>query len=364
MDPNWSKINIMLIDIDQIRTTVLRNCDISDASHAGIYSICTLALRLRDLLKWERGLAPWEEEDPKETLDWIGNKEEVWAGVTETEFLPLPINGHSFDAFDTEAINRVLCPRQLFYGAGYTHGLKPTFFLAHCEKTEEKHGVPVYWLGREMARDLLTVPALTQDNTVLIRKQCARMFFWDQIAYIDKSGRPALELALNSLGIPDTRPASVRAGFDIAFGCQVNGYIHHELGEILDNTFDRNVWQEIISVFPHTPVEFIVRIVKDILADTHPHGTLPWIVQKRDFAGLCFYMAFRGSLTKKLFPDFETRFRTFAESENWDDMALSVEDLRRTAVSHADIITERFRAGKKKNDLPGVQDAIEKQFLS
>jgi hypothetical protein len=38
---------------------VLRNCDISDADHAGFYSICGLALRLRDLYKWENQLPPW-----------------------------------------------------------------------------------------------------------------------------------------------------------------------------------------------------------------------------------------------------------------------------------------------------------------
>ena len=354
----------MMIDIARIRDTVLRNCDISDATHAGIYSICTLALRLRDLLKWERGLAPWEEENSNDTLDWIGEKEGKWAEVTETEFSPLSINGHSFDAFDTEAINRALLPQQLFYGAGYAHGLKPTFFLADCEKTEEKYGIPIYRLGRELARDLLTVPALTQDNCVLIRKQCARMFFWDQIAYLHKSGRPALDLALNSLGIHDTKPSSIRAGFDTAFGCQVNGYIHHELGEVEDSTFDRNIWQEIISVFPHTPVELIARVVKDILADTHPHGTLPWIVKEQEFAALCFYTAFRGSIAKKLFPQFETDFWTFSKTENWDDMALFVEDLRRSAKSYANTIMQRFIVGKKKNDLPGVQNFIEQLFLS
>ncbi len=138
----------MKIDITQIRDTVLRNCDISDATYSGIYSICTLALRLRDLLKWERGLAPWEEEDANDTLDWIGDKEEKWAEVTGTEFIPLSINGHSFDAFDTEAINRALQPQQLFYGAGYAHGLKPTFFLAHCEKTELLNRIAILLGGR------------------------------------------------------------------------------------------------------------------------------------------------------------------------------------------------------------------------
>lgn len=361
---NWSKMVIMQIDITHIRNTVLRNCDISDATHAGIYSICTLALRLRDLLKWERELAPWEEEDSKDTLDWIGAKEEKWAELTGTEFLPLSINGHSYDAFDTEAINRELNPHQLFYGAGYAHGLKPTFFLAYCKKTEKRHGIQIYWLGRELARDLLNLPALTQDHCVLIRTQCARMFFWDQIAYIRKSARPALKLALNSLGIHDTKPASIRAGFDTAFDCQMNGYIHHELGEIKDTTFDRNVWQEIISAFPHTPVELIARIVKDVLADTHPHGTLPWIVKSQNIAALGFYTAFRGPMTKKLFPNFENHFWAFSKTGDWNEMSLFMEALRRSAESYANTVTEVYLDGKEKNDLSGAQELIEQHFLS
>ena len=50
---------------------VLQNCDISDAYHAGLYSICGLALRLRDLYKWENQLPPWEERDSSEILDGI-----------------------------------------------------------------------------------------------------------------------------------------------------------------------------------------------------------------------------------------------------------------------------------------------------
>ena len=59
-----------MIDIDSLARQVLRNCHISDARHAGTYSICGLALRLRDLYKWEMALPPWIEKDSSELLDW------------------------------------------------------------------------------------------------------------------------------------------------------------------------------------------------------------------------------------------------------------------------------------------------------
>ena len=69
------------MDADQLNVLirqVLQNCDISDAYHSGLYSICGLALRLRDLYKWEQGLDPWDERDSSEILDWIESKENKW----------------------------------------------------------------------------------------------------------------------------------------------------------------------------------------------------------------------------------------------------------------------------------------------
>jgi hypothetical protein len=353
----------MTFEIDSIRKTVLRNCDISDAAHAGIYSICSLALRLRDLFKWEKGLAPWEEKESKDTLEWIGEKEEKWATISETDFIPISINGQTFDPFDTGAINAVLISHNFFYGAGYAHGLKPTFFLAVCEKSEKIDGITVHWIGHELARDLLTLPALTQDNSILFREQCARMFFWDQILYIPKSGRPALEFALKACGIKDTRPSAIKAGFEKAFGIQMNVYIHHEVGEIKDTGFDRAIWREVISEFPHTPVEIIARVVKDVLADTNPYGTLPHIIKEKNIAALSFYVAFRGSMAKTLFPDFEISFWTFTKSTVWEEISASVEALRNTAKTYADIITEVYIEGKERQNLFWARKEIESRFL-
>ena len=61
-----------MIDIEDIIRQVLHNCNLSDSRHAGLYSICGLAMRLRDLYKWENGLAPWIEKDSTEILKWIG----------------------------------------------------------------------------------------------------------------------------------------------------------------------------------------------------------------------------------------------------------------------------------------------------
>ena len=60
-----------MFDIDGIIEQVRRNCTICDSRHAGLFSVCGLAMRLRDLYKWEMGLEPWVERDSAEVLKWI-----------------------------------------------------------------------------------------------------------------------------------------------------------------------------------------------------------------------------------------------------------------------------------------------------
>ena len=89
-----------MIDIENIVQQVLHNCLISDSRYAGVYSVCGLALRLRDLYKWEMGLEPWVEKDPDEVLTWIGIKEEAWDNLAHKDFKALQILNKRFDPFD------------------------------------------------------------------------------------------------------------------------------------------------------------------------------------------------------------------------------------------------------------------------
>ena len=51
------------------------NCDIASAGQAGHFSLCGLLMRLRQLYKWEHGLAPWREPEVADALDWIARRE-------------------------------------------------------------------------------------------------------------------------------------------------------------------------------------------------------------------------------------------------------------------------------------------------
>jgi hypothetical protein len=352
-----------MLNINDIAGQVLHNCEISDAHHAGMYSICGLALRLRDLYKWEHELPPWEERDSAEVLEWIEAKENKWDAHADADFYDISINGKKFDPFDTSGINSVLEQHNFFYGAGYARSLKPTFFLAAIEEKSIIYGTPIYTLSRELARDLLTIPALSQNDCVLLRQESARLFLWDSIFYIKKSARPALNFALDSCGIKDRQPQALRRSLADILAVQKSNYIYHEVGELKDTVFDRDLWREIIAAFPYSPAEYLARVVKDLLADTNDHGTLHHIVKERSTASLAFYAAFLDGLAKEFFPELPAAFQEFMQTNDWGtiDQALAIG--YKTAAGHAGLIMDLYREGAHKNDLKWAEAQIQKRLL-
>ena len=327
-----------MLDIESIAGQVSANCSISDARSAGLYSICGLALRLRDLFKWEQRLSPWEEPEPAVILDWIGQKEDLWEQVGEQPLAQLHVNGRRHDPFDTEAINQVLVPEGVYYGAGYAHSMRPTFFLAKIEDRGTVDGVKVFTLGRELARDLLTLPALSQNGEVLLRTQAARLYLWDQMFYIKKSGRAALAFALRACGLPDPKPETIRSRLDDVFDAVRSVYLYHEIGELKTRDFDRTIWRDIVSSYARSPVELLARTLKDLLADTDPEGTLPKLIGERRAAAIGLYAAFIDGLARAIFPQVRPAYVRFAGDGDWDALVQVVSDANAAVRG----LTERF----------------------
>jgi hypothetical protein len=347
----------------EIVNQVAHNCAVSDARYAGTYSVCGLALRLRDLYKWEKGLAPWEEEEPAVMLEWIGQKEEAWERISEEDIRPLSILGASFDPFDAEGINGILEPLGLFYGAGYVHSLKPSFFLARLEDKRKVDGALVYYLGRELARDLLIVPALSQGGRVIIRKEAGELFLWNQIFFTGKSAKQALGFALKSHGLKENDQEKLKQQFHRIASEEIDVYMHHELGELTENFFDRQVWQDLVATYPHTPVELLARAVKDLLADTSPRGNLSFIVRERKAASLGFHVAFLSGVRKGLFPEIVAAFKAFASSGDWRAVQDAVLVGHERGRDIARKMMALYHEGKENGDTGWVEKAIWKQLL-
>jgi hypothetical protein len=352
-----------LLELDSIVRQVFHNCNISDARHAGLYSICGLGLRLRDLFKWEKGLDPWVEKESSEVLDWIGEKEELWETLTDEDYGPITIGGVSHEPFDVEGINALLEPQGLIYGAGYAGSLKPTFFLARLECKRDVDGYPVYLLGRELARDLVMIPALSQGASILVRLEAAKLFLWDQIFFVRKSGRGPLRSALRGYGLDGDDVGAIRSGLARIAAEEVETYIRHELGELRDMVFEKEIWRRIIATFPHTPIELLARTVKDLLADTNEYGTLRHIVKEAKAASLAFYVAFLDGFRKVLFPELEMSFKEFEKSGEWSAITTAVTTGFERARHHAETLCRIFLEGEAKGDMAWVQAEVERSLL-
>lgn len=353
-----------MLELDAISNQVLQNCNISDAHNAGLFSVCGLALRLRDLYKWEKGLEPWVEKDSSEILEWIGIKEQKWGELAAKDFTKITVRGSEYDPFDTNGINAVLEPDGVFYGAGYAHSLKPTFFLAQLEDKKEVDRHTVYILGRELARDLLTIPALSQENSILIRKESVKLFLWDKIFFTKKSGRHALKFALENYGLKNQDLEQLHHNLARISAAEMETFIHHELGEIQDTIFERDLWREVIAAFPRTPIEFLVRSVKDLLADTNEFGALRYITKKHRVASLAFYVAFLEGLTKELFPEIAEAFKEFTQTHKWHVIEQATSSGYNTAKNYAEAISAIYRSGKLKRDKKWIENEIERQLLA
>jgi hypothetical protein len=352
-----------MFDGNTIIRQILDNCNITDAQHAGLYSTCGLALRLRDLYKWEHGLNPWEEKNSSEILDWIGKKEALWEKLADAKYTDLSIQGKRYDPFDTLGINAVLAPHGLFYGAGYAFSLKPTFFLAEIENKVIRNGYTVYALGRELARDLLTLPALSQDQSILLRTDSARLFLWDQMVYIKKSGRAALQFALEHCGLKKHQPEVWQQHLPQILAVQKDNYIYHEIGELSDSAFHPTVWRELIATFPHSPVELLARSLKDLLADTSKNGTLPHLINNRKAAGLGLYAAFLDGMPKALFPELLDAFNHFTKNRNWRMIKEAAAEGYRRARNYTAEMVRLFQTAKKTQQMQWAKDEIEKRLL-
>lgn len=276
---------------------------------------------------------------------------------------PLPLFDRHYDPFDTRAINQALSSLDLFYGAGYAHSLKPTFFLARIKETRYLDNIPILILERELIRDLLTLPALNQEGAVLVRRDAARLFLWDQMVYLKKSGQRFLLFALKQCGLPDTSLKSRKLHFESILSVQEQTYIHHEIGEIKDRVFDHQIFREIISEFPHTPVELLARTVKDLLADTMAQGTLDHIISTKNAAGLGFYAAFQEGLFRPLFPQLRHAFEKFASDQAWEGIEGARQQGFFTARQYARDLIDIFCHAREKDSMDQAAEKIHQTLV-
>ena len=299
------------------------NCDISDARDHGIYSMCSLILKLRNLYKWERGLEPWSEPDSAELLEWIDARESYWEEIADRDFKALTINGQACTVDDVETVNRASGNLPFFYGAGHGRSMKAIFFLAEVVDRPDIEGCPIVLLGREYAREMESPFAMVQEGQVVVRTEPLRYFIYDHIQELRASCRSSFRFFLNSYTLLDNGVLDQRRLRDILDEIAVEErdlFIYHEIGELLEDSMSSEILGRMIGRFPGSVIELVSRAVRDVLADTHPRGVLAHLVREQKGSTLGLFVTFVDGLRKELFPELGTAWKGFLEHKNWDEL--------------------------------------------
>ncbi len=347
------------MDIDDIVAQVKVNCDISNARNWGVYSICGLLIRLRDLYRWENGLDPWEEIGTPDLMNWIDEKEKRWAELKDMKFSNIKIDGREYQPFDVRQINERLKPLGLVYGAGYVGGLKPSFFLARIERSYRIYDCKICITGKELARDLVTAPALLQGDEIFAREEQVRHFIWGKIDDCRMSGSKTLRSAFEDYGlnvdedISDTGRMSEKVNMIVKE--ELDNIIYHEIGERNDKTFPERDWHRLVTRFAGTPIEIFTRSVKDILADTDERGMIKHIIEKNGRLGL--YISNLTGFRKAIFPEIVDSYWDFKET---GDLNL-IEKARKTGNKNAKrYARELIRINTSRKDKKQIKEEIDK----
>jgi len=306
----------MMRNLPQLTSAVQRNCDISDARHAGDYGLCTFLLKMREYFRWENEL-PFAHTLPRDELgDWLKAREQAWDRIEADEFAPLPLARGELDPFEAEAANRELLPQGCVYSAGYGRWHKPVFFLGRLLRVEERAGFTIRISSCEYARELAAPPAMLQGRTIFVRLESVRRTLWEKIEeYQWRKQGNAMARALASYDfIADTESALQRMADN-----ELETMILHELGEAKAGELLGEAWGEMALQLSRTRGEPVARAVRDLLADCL--STLPVLLERDNLPALHFYFATFDAPRRELFPQaldaYEQFLRSGAPDQLW-----------------------------------------------
>ena len=287
-----------MLNLGQLVNAVQKNCHISDARHAGDFTLCIFLLKMREFFRWENDI-PFARDLPREEVGaWMQEREGLWSDLEENPFESLSLEGRQLDPFDTDNINRELIPQGYVYSGGYGRFSKPHFFLGTLLKKEKRAGYAIYISSCEYARDLEAPPAMLQGRTIYIRQESVRRFLWEKIEeWRWNRKNEAMKRALDCYAFDlDANTALERMTEN-----ETEAMILHELGEGLAGEKLGNDWHKMLTAFSRSTAEIMIRAVRDILADCL--STLPALLAANNNASLHFYFANFTGMRKHLFPE-------------------------------------------------------------
>lgn len=288
----------MIAGFDRLVATVQKNCHISDARHARGMTLCTYLLEMREFYRWEAGIAPGAPLERAAVGAWLAAREALWETLEAEEFVPLPVGDQEYAPFEVAAINRLLAPHGLVYGAGIGRFGKPHFFLGELVRHEENDGLTVLVSAREHARDLSALPAALQGDTAFIRREALRQWLWEKAeAWLMKKTPGALAMALAAHGFE----ADAHAALERMLEAETETAILHERGEHAAGRLLGAAWEERLACGCQRRAEILMRAVRDHLADSLV--TLPALIDREAWPSLLFWLANLDGMRRALWPE-------------------------------------------------------------
>lgn len=277
---------------------VQANCDLADARHAPDLSLCTYLLQMREMFRWETGLALDRRPERAQVSRWIGKREGHWERLIEAPgdgYARLPPAGH--DPFDEASVNTWLASRSgrrsefephaatsapLTYRAGIGRFGRAEFVLAEVERFESREGLGVTIVDRELARGMNPPLAMLRGAQVLVRADVLRRWLWTRTEIPNRLGESAQVEQL----LPDA----------------IELMIQHEIGERDAGLRLGPDWERMLEQITDRRTELLLRAVRDLLADCLV--TIPWLTRLGEAQLLELWWASFEGMRRALAPDF------------------------------------------------------------
>jgi len=292
--------------LQPLLTAVQRNCHISDARHAGDYTLCVYLLKMREYFRWEKGYAFRDNLPEGDVGDWLKEREHFWQTIEDDSFIDLPVDGDCYDPFDNEAVNAALNPYGLVYSGGLGNQCTPHFFLGKLGHQDRQSDFTVLVSEYEYARDLTAPPAMAMDDTIYIRRESLRRMIWEKI---EEWRWTKLENAMSRAFWSFDFENNTEAALDDMTDTVLDSVLLHEKGEVLAGKQLGAEWEQMLASLPRSKTEIMIRAVRDHLADSLT--TLPGLVSKGKDASLHFYFANLASMRKHIFPALTQAYETW-----------------------------------------------------
>ncbi len=288
---------------------VQHNCDIVDARHAADYGMCTYLLKMRELYRWQQGLAFGAPLGRDDVGDWLTAREERLEGLENADFRDLPVDGGVVDPFDAEAVNSVLRSMGLVYSAGLVNGARPHFFLGELEaENRADDGFVLRVSGRELARCLNAPPAMTRGATIFLRRESLRRYLWEKYeSWLWNRTAGAMARAVDCYPF-DT---ALDDALDRMTEAEMGVVEAHERGEYDAGLALGEDWEHMLLDLSMTPAELMARAVRDHLADCL--HTLPLLLEDGREPSLHLFIANLGAMRKQLFPSVDAAYQAWLD---------------------------------------------------